>query len=119
GRLHAWLLRIVAASTASTSMALPSRWRSRPQHQKAAICIAAKEARGCSVLFDHFAGAHLPSPTGAANLPSATNYKVTVLGTRLGAAGGGRVRPSLCACYEILHAFRSARGPHCTGYARL
>src|SRR5262249_49611043 len=32
-RLHAWLLRIVGASTAPTSMALPCRWRSRPQHQ--------------------------------------------------------------------------------------
>src|SRR6266536_4161927 len=33
-RLHVWLLRIVGASTAPTSMALPCRWRSRPQHQK-------------------------------------------------------------------------------------
>src|SRR5262249_31326350 len=33
-RLHAWLLRIVGASTGSTSMALACRWRSRPQHQK-------------------------------------------------------------------------------------
>src|SRR5215472_11058697 len=32
-RLHAWILRIVGASTAPTSMALPCRWRSRPQHQ--------------------------------------------------------------------------------------
>jgi hypothetical protein len=31
--LHGWLLRIVGASTAPTSMALPCRWRSRPQHQ--------------------------------------------------------------------------------------
>src|SRR5258708_3810097 len=31
-RLHVWLLRIVGASTAPTSMALPCRWRSRPQH---------------------------------------------------------------------------------------
>src|SRR5262249_17669826 len=30
--LHVW--RIVGASTAPTSMALPCRWRSRPQHQK-------------------------------------------------------------------------------------
>src|SRR5262245_12486282 len=29
-RLHVWLLRIVGASTAPTSMALPCRWRSRP-----------------------------------------------------------------------------------------
>src|SRR5262245_31224111 len=28
-RLHVWLLRIVGASTAPTSMALPCRWRSR------------------------------------------------------------------------------------------
>src|SRR5215471_10800947 len=33
-RLHVWLLRIVGVSTAPTSMALPCRWRSRPQHQK-------------------------------------------------------------------------------------
>src|SRR5215211_1699686 len=33
-RLHVWLLRIVGASTAPTSMALACRWRSRPQHQK-------------------------------------------------------------------------------------
>src|SRR5215467_7857072 len=33
-RLHVWLLRIVGASTAPTSMALPCRWRSRPQHHK-------------------------------------------------------------------------------------
>src|SRR5215831_1952043 len=33
-RLHVWLLRIVGASTAPTSTALPCRWRSRPQHQK-------------------------------------------------------------------------------------
>src|SRR4029434_3798715 len=32
-RLHGWLLRIVGALTAPTSMALPCRWRSRPQHQ--------------------------------------------------------------------------------------
>jgi hypothetical protein len=31
-RLHVWLLRIVGALTAPTSMALPCRWRSRPQH---------------------------------------------------------------------------------------
>src|SRR5690348_16625610 len=33
-RLHVWLLRIVGALTAPTSMALPCRWRSRPQHHK-------------------------------------------------------------------------------------
>src|SRR5258705_9347678 len=33
-RLHDWLLRIVGASTAPTSVALACRWRSRPQHQK-------------------------------------------------------------------------------------
>src|SRR5258705_4429724 len=36
-RLHVWLLRIVGASTAPTSMALPCRWRSRPQHQKRSL----------------------------------------------------------------------------------
>ena len=33
-RLHDWLLRIVGALTAPTSMALMCRWRSRPQHQE-------------------------------------------------------------------------------------
>src|ERR1700741_3016757 len=33
-RLHIWLLRIVGALTAPTSMALQCRWRSRPQHHK-------------------------------------------------------------------------------------
>src|SRR5471032_672680 len=33
-RLHAWLLQIVGALTAPTSVALTCRWRSRPQHQK-------------------------------------------------------------------------------------
>src|SRR5207244_10911256 len=32
--LHVWLLRIVGALPVPTSMALPCRWRSRPQHQK-------------------------------------------------------------------------------------
>jgi hypothetical protein len=33
-RLHDWLLQIVGALTAPTSMALMCRWRSRPQHHK-------------------------------------------------------------------------------------
>src|SRR5262249_28930649 len=41
-RLHVWLLRIVGALTAPTSMALPCRWRSRPQHQKRTRCAAIK-----------------------------------------------------------------------------
>jgi hypothetical protein len=53
-----------------------------------------------------------------ANLPSANEFQVPYGETRLCAGGGGRVRPSLCARYEILHAFRFARGPHSTGYAR-
>src|SRR5207344_2242380 len=32
-RLHVWLLRIVGALTAPTSVALACPWRSRPQHQ--------------------------------------------------------------------------------------
>jgi hypothetical protein len=36
-RLHAWLLRIVGALTAPTSLALMCRWGSRPQHQKRAL----------------------------------------------------------------------------------
>src|SRR5262249_10003342 len=51
-RLHAWLLRIVGASTAPTSMALPCRWRSRPQHQKQTN---APQQNRC--LFDHLVGA--------------------------------------------------------------
>src|SRR5215813_2800088 len=41
-RLHVWLLRIVGALTAPTSMALPCRWRSRPQHQKRTHALSAK-----------------------------------------------------------------------------
>src|SRR5215472_13343305 len=41
-RLHVWLLRIVGALTAPTSMALPCRWRSHPQHQKRTFALAAK-----------------------------------------------------------------------------
>src|SRR5262244_1459615 len=37
--LHVWLLRIVGALTAPTSMALPCRWRSRPQHQKRTFAV--------------------------------------------------------------------------------
>src|SRR5258708_2689332 len=44
-RLHVWLLRIVGALTAPTSMALPCRWRSRPQHQKPTSCTAQKSRR--------------------------------------------------------------------------
>src|SRR5215471_19027465 len=46
-RLHAWILRIVGASTAPTSMALPCRWRSRPQHQKRTY--AAQQKRRYSI----------------------------------------------------------------------
>src|SRR5262249_3581870 len=45
-RLHVWLLRIVGASTAPTSMALPCRWRSRPQHQKLTEPEAADDGQG-------------------------------------------------------------------------
>src|SRR5215471_16204937 len=38
-RLQVWLLRIVGASTAPTCMALPCRWRSRPQHQKRTFAV--------------------------------------------------------------------------------
>src|SRR6478672_473260 len=46
-RLHDWLLRIVGALTAPTSMALMCRWRSRPQHQKRTL--PAIDAPGCGV----------------------------------------------------------------------
>jgi hypothetical protein len=47
-----WLLRIVGALTAPTSMALPCRWRSRPQHQKRTFALQQK-----TMLFDHLVGA--------------------------------------------------------------
>src|SRR6476659_8747838 len=53
-RLHVWLLRIVGALTAPTSMALPCRWRSRPQHQKPTYAVQQTGA-----LFDHLVGGHL------------------------------------------------------------
>src|SRR5216684_1691206 len=46
-RVHGWLLRIVGALTAPTSMALPCRWRSRPQHHK----------RSSARSLDHLVGA--------------------------------------------------------------
>src|SRR5262249_26672097 len=55
-RLHVWLLRIVGALTAPTSMALPCRWRSRPQHHKQTY--AAQQTNVQRVgLFDHLVGA--------------------------------------------------------------
>src|SRR6185436_16459671 len=51
-RLHVWLLRIVGALTAPTCMALPCRWRSRPQHQKQTFAMQQK-----SSLFNHLVGA--------------------------------------------------------------
>src|SRR5262249_43349310 len=50
--LHVWLLRIVGALTAPTSMARPCRWRSRPQHQK-----RTSAPQKDSELFDHLVGA--------------------------------------------------------------
>src|ERR1700746_1375573 len=50
-RLHVWLLRIVGALTAPTSMALPCRWRSRPQHHKPTYAV-----RQAKRLFDHPVG---------------------------------------------------------------
>src|SRR5262249_28356761 len=59
-RLHVWLLRIVGASAAPTSMALPCRWRSRPQHQKRTNALQQNVS-----LFDHLIGARpLPYATG-------------------------------------------------------
>src|SRR5215467_8963705 len=49
-RLHVWLLRIVGASTAPTSMALPCRWRSRPQHQKRTYAVQQISTRLGSIL---------------------------------------------------------------------
>src|SRR5271167_1572977 len=43
-----WLLRIVGALTAPTSMALTCRWRSRPQHQQRTHAPQQNES-----LFDH------------------------------------------------------------------
>src|SRR6516165_6520399 len=50
-RLHIWLLRIVGALTTPTSMALPCRWRSRPQHQEPTYAVQQK-----AMLFDHLVG---------------------------------------------------------------
>src|SRR5262249_4824083 len=55
-RLHVWLLRIVGASTAPTSMALPCRWRSRPQHQERTYATQQNDVCGCSLL-DHLVSA--------------------------------------------------------------
>src|ERR1700719_4367079 len=44
-RLHVWLLRIVGALTAPTSMALPCRWTSRPQHPKRSLATFIRSPR--------------------------------------------------------------------------
>jgi hypothetical protein len=44
--LHDWLLRIVGALTAPTSLALMCQWRSRPQHQKRTLRSAPNLLRG-------------------------------------------------------------------------
>src|SRR4029450_1929294 len=46
-RLHVWLLRIVGASTAPTSMALPCRWRNsiRTGPEEEAISISVAQSR--------------------------------------------------------------------------
>src|SRR5215471_6420140 len=52
--------QIVGASAAPTSMALPCRWRSRPQHQKRTNALQQNVS-----LFDHLMGARpLPYATG-------------------------------------------------------
>ena len=45
--LHDWLLRIVGALTAPTSMALACRWRSRPQHQLRTSRIGTTSSEKC------------------------------------------------------------------------
>src|SRR5436190_24402918 len=50
-RLHVWLLRIVGALTAPTSMALPCRWRSRPQHHEPTYAVQQNVP-----LFNHLVG---------------------------------------------------------------
>src|SRR6188474_1388285 len=55
-RLHDWLLRIVGALTAPTSLALMCRWRSRPQHQKRTLL---RDPRHLEV--GTKAGSHFPS----------------------------------------------------------
>src|SRR6267143_703185 len=60
-RLHVWLLRIVGALTAPTSMALPCRWRSRPQHHKQTSALShsiTSSARASSVMNSRRSDAH-------------------------------------------------------------
>src|SRR3979409_584759 len=49
-RLHAWLLRIVVTSTATTSVALACRWRSRPQHHERTHAPQQATHAGCRIV---------------------------------------------------------------------
>src|SRR5262245_42298159 len=87
-RLHVWLLRIVGASTAPTSMALPCRWRSRPQHQKRTNAPQRKvrysitsSARASSV-----AGTSMPSALAVAKLMTNSNLVGCTTGRSAGLA---------------------------------
>jgi hypothetical protein len=53
--LHVWLLRIVGALTAPTCMALPCRWRSRPQHQEPTYAVQQNDVLVARLL-DHLVG---------------------------------------------------------------
>src|SRR5262245_23793296 len=57
-RLHVWLLRIVGALTAPTSMALTCRWRSRPQHHKRTTAPQTDQVHRRADLLDHLVGAY-------------------------------------------------------------
>src|SRR5262249_2422071 len=95
-RLHVWLLRIVGASTAPTSMALPCRWRSRPQHQKRTFVLQQKSNRysiASSAVNKRFGGIVRPSALAVLRLIT-SSYLTGSWKGRSPAFSPRRIRPT-------------------------
>src|SRR5262245_20423780 len=83
-RLHVWLLRIVGVSTAPTSMALPCRWRSRPQHQKRTFALQQIYSITSSAKASSFGGISSPKAFAALRLTTNSNLVGCITGRSAG-----------------------------------